>query len=261
MPTFACLQPDKRRARILAAPLCPRQNPQSPLVPLEEAVFQSTSRTRKGRARMRRLLGVVSVLVLVAAGESGAQELRVGPVFNRSDHPLIENPTGIGVSAGIPVHPRIGFRVGYQLSRDRFRSFGSTCVGLTLPEMEDKCAAEDRREASRYAVLMLSVPITVLSSGRVDLAVVPGYHCASLESDQTGLRSDRTRSAAKDMSGFGIGAEVRLRPWRWRQLHVVLGVHRTRLDRYEDGRQVDGYSPFEEDVSVTSIEVGVSYRR
>jgi hypothetical protein len=168
---------------------------------------------------------------------------------------------GIAFSAGVPVYRRIGIRVGYQLSQDHFGSFGSTCMGLIPPEMEDECAGEDRREESHYNALELSVPITVVSLNRINFDVIPSYHRASVESDQTGLRSDRRRSANKDMSGFGIGAEVNIQPVRWRQVYVFLGAHRTQLTRYEYQPIIDGYSPFEKDISVTSIQVGVSYRR
>ena len=210
---------------------------------------------------MRHILVLVSVLLIMCFGESGAQELRISPVFNQSDHDLLENPMGIAVSAGVPIYRRIGIRVGYQLSQDHFRSFGSTCVGLIPPEMEDECAGEDRREESQYNALDLSLPITVLSLDRIQFDLIPSYRRAAVESDQTGLRSDRRRSADKDMSGFGIGAEVNIQPLRWPQLHVFLGAHRTQLTRYKYEPVIDGYSPFEEDISVTSIQVGVSYRR
>lgn len=211
---------------------------------------------------MRHILVLVSVLPLWCFGESGAQELRISSVFNQSDHDLLENPTGIAFSAGVPIYRRIGIRAEYQLSQDQFRSFGSTCRGgPIMPEMEDECAGEDRREESHHNALKLSVPITVLSLGRINVDVIPSYSRASVESDQTGLRSDRRRSANKNMSGFGIGAEVNIQPLRWRPLHVFLGAHRTQLTRYKYEPVIDGYSPFEEDISFTSIEVGVSYRR
>jgi len=211
---------------------------------------------------LRHIPVLVSVLLLLCLGESGAQELRISPVFAQSDHDLLENPMGVAFSAGVPIYRQIGIRIGYQLSQDHFRSFGSTCRGgPIMPEMEEECAGENRREESHYNALELSVPITVLSLGRINLDVIPSYHRASVESDQTGLRSDRRRSANKDMSGFGIGAEVNIQPLRWPQLHVFLGAHRTQLTRYKYEPVIDGYSPFEEDISVTSIEVGVAYRR
>lgn len=210
---------------------------------------------------MRYVLVHVSVLLLLCFGESGAQELRISSVFNQSDHDLVENPVGIAFAAGVPIYWRIGIRVGYQVSRDRFQSFGSTCNGLIPPEMEEECAGENRREESRYDALELSVPITVLSLDRARFDVIPSYHRASMESDQTGLRTERRRSANKDMSGFGIGAEVRFQPLRWRQLQVFLSAHRTQLTRYKYEPIIDGYSPFEKDISVTSVEVGLSYRR
>ena len=209
---------------------------------------------------VRHILAVVLVSVFVCLGESGAQELRISSVFNQADHDLLENPTGVALSAGVPVYRWIGIRAEYQWSQDQFRSFGSTCWGgPIMPEMEEECAGEDRRNESHHNALKLSVPLTVLSLSRIDFDVIPSYHRASFESDQKGLRSDRKRSANKDMSGFGIGAEVNIQPLRWRQLHAFLGAHWTQLTRYRDETILDGYSPFEKDISVTSVEVGLSY--
>ena len=152
-------------------------------------------------------------------------------------------------------------RLGFETSGDRFSSFGSTCVGLIEPGREADCAGEDREEKAGVNAITVFFPITLFSSKRLEFELIPGFRHTRMENDQTGVVSDRTRSAKKDMFGFGLGAGVQLRPLANRQLHIFLAAHRARLNRYEDGTVIDGYSPFEMDQSVTQVEVGVSVRR
>lgn len=206
------------------------------------------------------------LLVLVLLGlffvpELGAQDLRIAAISTQSNHDLLGRPFGASMSAGFRVHSRIGVRLGFEASADRFSGFGSTCVGLIEPGREADCAAENRNEEAALNAVVVTVPITLVSTERIAVELIPGIRHAWLESDQTGVVSDRTRSANKAMYGLGLGAGVQLRPFATRRLRMFLSAHRARLYRYENGIIVDGYSPFEMDISLTQAEVGVSVHR
>jgi hypothetical protein len=199
-------------------------------------------------------------LLLSVAASSGAQEVRLGSVYSRPDHDLLGSPLGVSFSAGVRLHRLIGFRVGYERSRDSFSSFGSTCVGFIQPEMETDCADEARRERSGLNALVLSIPVTLHSGKRFEFGVVPGFRRVWIENERTGVVSGRSPSADKDMSGFGVGAEIQVRPLERREVRLYLAAHTTLLSRYEDELEIDGYSPFEQDISLAQLEFGLSHR-
>ncbi len=201
------------------------------------------------------------LLLLLATRMLHGQEIRAGVTYAWPDHDLLGHPVGAAVAAGIRVNRVVGLRLGYERARDRFESYGSTCVGLIPPEQAEDCADEARRESSTLGAMFLAVPLVLHSANRWEAGVIPGLRLAQLESDQTGVESGRTRSARKTMSGLFLGAEVRLRPVATKGLWVYVSLQRTVLRWYEDERKIDGYSPFEEDVNVTHAEVGLSVRR
>ena len=89
---------------------------------------------------MRRSANLAVVLLLLLSTPAlHGQEIRVGATFAWPDHDLLGHPVGGAVAAGIRVNRVIGLRFGYERARDRFESYGSTCVGLIPPDQAEEC--------------------------------------------------------------------------------------------------------------------------
>ncbi len=210
---------------------------------------------------MRTGTALMGLLALATPVPAEAQDIRVGAVQTWPDHALLGAPLGISVSAGWRAYPVIGVRIGYEAAWDEFSSFGSTCVGLIPPEGIKECGGEPRQESATLSAWEISVPLTVLQRDRLRLEVAPGFRLAHLNSDQTGEETGRRRSARKDMSGFDAGIDLLIQPLSSNLLTIFLGAHTTMFNRYQEEQIADGYTPFEEDVSVTRVTLGLSLRR
>jgi hypothetical protein len=193
------------------------------------------------------------------ARPAAAQELGVSVVHLRSDHELLESSTGFGVDAGIPLSSRVSLRLGYQASQATFAAFGSTCVGLVPPEQD--CAFEDRTDHARTRSLLLSVPLTLREMGRFAFALVPGVQWTSVETEQHGERSGRTRRASKRNPGVSLGVDVSFAPFGESPLAVVLSGSHSVLDPFRTEHIADGYTPFEERIGLTRAALGIFLRR
>lgn len=203
----------------------------------------------------RRLFGAL-VLVVLATPPAAAQELRVSALKMWPDHDLLGSPHGLGLAASARPFGRAGIRFGVEVSRDDFDSFGSTCVGLIPPDVD--CSGEPRREEARVRTLSLTVPVTVASSGRLRLDLLPGLRTAWLESEQTGTVSGRTRSAEKAMYGYELGAEAGMATVRRGALRIHLSGHVGTLEPYREEIVADGYTPFERRIDYWRLQLGLS---
>lgn len=206
------------------------------------------------------------VLLLVVASlcflppQAGAQEFRLGILQSWPGNTRLGSPTGVVVAAGIRPFKRVGIRLAYERGEDRFRTFGSTCVGLIPPEQVPECAPESRREVANLQAISLSAPVAILLQERLEVAMVPTFRSSWFKSERTGVVSDRELNADESMWGFGIGGEVLFQPFSAVPARVFLGAHAGFLGQTEYESIADGYSPFDEGFSLTQVELGIAYR-
>lgn len=194
---------------------------------------------------------------LAAASPASAQGPRVSTSLGWPDHPLLGHPLGIGVGLDVPIVPRVALRLGFEFSGDDFRSTGSTCVGFIPPGAD--CAPELREEKARMRTLNAALPVVLASVGEVRLDIVPTFQTTWLTSRQVGAESGRDLEASKRMYGYGIGVEAVWQSFRM-PVALFLGGYLGRLRPWEDERLLDGYSPFETDIQVRRIELGLMFR-
>jgi len=206
------------------------------------------------------LLASLVLACLPSVSELEAQELRLGVIQSWPGNTRLGNPTGVVVSAGERPFGRWGFRLAYEFGRDRFRTFGSTCVGFIPPEEVPGCAPESQREVATLQAISFSAPWTFLVRERFELSLVPTVRWSWFESERTGVVSSRELDADESMWGFGLGGEVRVQPAMDLPMAVFLGAHAGFLGQTEYLSIADGYSPFDEGFSLTHVEMGVAFR-
>jgi hypothetical protein len=200
------------------------------------------------------LLTFVSLAMLSSV--SFGQEIRVSALQAWPHHYLLGTPHGIGFEAGIDLFGPVGLRFGYERYHDRFERIGSTCVGLLRPG--DDCSDESLSAQSDIRAYVIAVPLSVFSSARLRLNAIPGYRSVMLESSQVGVASGRTLGSKKRMGGLQAGAEIVVAPVEGWPLRVALAGHVVNLNRYHSYIVVDGYNPFEADLFIAWLELGVS---
>lgn len=196
---------------------------------------------------------------LLLSGDVSAQELQVSGGKAWLDHDLLGAPLGVEIALGVQVAGGVGVRLGYEGYRDRFGSFGSTCVGLVSPD--EDCDGEARRDRARMSALTLGGVVSILRMDRATVALLPAVRTGSVSSSQTGERTGRARSAEKRVYGLELGGELRVRVHPGQPLFVHLRGSVGSLRRWTEEHIADGYTPFEEPVRFATLELGVSVRR
>ena len=199
---------------------------------------------------------VAVILIWVALPLAGtAQDVGIHGARLDPDHGLLGNPAGIGGAFNWNAKPWIGLRVEYTRAHDGFESFGSTCVGLSIPE---ECGAEDRAETASIDSWSMSLPVTLELGARIRLSFVPGIRRVHFDSAQRGRVSGRVRRATKNVLGPQAGIELRARVSRSVPIAVTLGGYVANLPWFEEVQIVDGYTPFEQSVSISWIQIGLT---
>lgn len=194
---------------------------------------------------------------LAAARPALAQELRIGVARVDTDHELLGTPTVLQASIGTGLIPKVGVRLGIQHGGAEFSSLGSTCVGLVPPD--EDCSPERRAEESTTTTLFVSVPSRV-SVGWGRVGVVPEVRRLVMKSRREGTRSGRVRTADKVAYGLGLGAELDVFLWDRPGVALHAAVHAATHPWFDEEIIADGYTPFEETVRLTWLEVGVTVR-
>jgi hypothetical protein len=205
-------------------------------------------------------LVLLGMTVFLTPMDAGAQELRLGLMQSWPGNNRLGSPTGLVASAGIRPFQRLGMRLAYERGQDRFRTFGSTCVGLIPPEQVPGCAPENQREVANLQSVSVSAPVTLLLRERFEVAVTPAFRWSWFNSERTGVESARELNADESMWGLGIGSEVLFRPSSSLPVQLFLGAHAGFLGQTEYESIADGYSPFDEGFSLTHVELGIAYR-
>ena len=201
---------------------------------------------------------LVSLALTAPQLAQGQVELRLDLMRVYADHDLLGAPTVLGVSIGTRLTRRVGVRLGLQHGGDDFSSAGTTCVGLVFPDAD--CGPEARAEESTISALVLGVPVTgSLAWGRV--AFVPELRRLVMKSRQEGSASGRVRSAEKVAWGLGLGGELEVFVWDRPRIGLHVGVHSAVHPWFDEEIIADGYTPFEETVHLTWLELGVTLRR
>jgi len=205
----------------------------------------------------------VMIGVAVAAGlggsvpEAAAQEVWFGGARGWTNHDLLRHPRGIEAGIEFGIRSRLSIQVGYQSSRNRFESFGSTCVGLVDPELD--CDGEGRAERGRVQRFAVAVPIAAYDPEWATILLTPEVYGASVSSLQYGERTGRSRSADQTMVGFGAGAEVRIPLVDHWPLHLRVAGSSGWLLPWRPEAVADGYTPFETTVRVSNLSIGLSF--
>jgi hypothetical protein len=207
------------------------------------------------------LVAALAASALLSAPVLEAQELRLGMVQSWPGNSRLGSPTGVVVSGGTRPFGRFGFRQAYEFGKDRFHTFGSTCVGLIPPEEVPGCEPEDQREVATLQSVSFSAPWAVHTRERLEISLVPTFRWSWFESERTGVTSDRELDADESMWGFGLGGEILVQPFSGAPLRLFLGAHAGFLGQTEYESIADGYSPFDEGFSLTQVEVGIVYRQ
>lgn len=202
---------------------------------------------------------LASVLLAVPVAEAAGQEIRAGVLKSWTTHAQLDDPWGWGLGVGFSIRDRVTVRLGYEWSGTDFESVGSTCTGLVDPE--DDCAEERRDERGRLKTATLSVPFALYERKRLEVDLMPPTYVATASNSQTGLRTGRTRSAQKVLVGFGIGGEVRVPVIE--PLPVYMRIHGSMawLAPWRTELIVDGYTPFDTGVGISTLEVGLVVTR
>lgn len=194
---------------------------------------------------------------LAPARSAQAQELMIGAARIDTDHDLLGTPTVLDASIGAELTPKVGVRLGIQHGGAEFSSLGSTCVGLVPPD--EDCSPERRGEESTTTALFVSVPL-MASVGWGRVGVVPEIRRLVMKSRQEGTRSGRVRTADKVAYGLSLGAELDVFVWDRPGIALHAAVHAATHPWFDEEIIADGYTPFEETVRLTWLEVGVMVR-
>lgn len=202
---------------------------------------------------------LVAGIFTLLLSEASAQDVRVGVGKGWLDHELLGAPVGAGVTLGIQLTDRLGLRAGYERYRQDFTSFGSTCVGLMPPDAD--CDGESRTDEARISAFTLTAPISLFTWDRVTVALVPGVRTGSVSNLQTGDRTGRRRSAEKNVIGLELGGELRTQIHPSHPFFADLRGSVGSLRRWNEENIADGYTPFEDPMGYTRLEVGLSVRR
>lgn len=204
-------------------------------------------------------LGLAGVVLVVPVAEAAAQEIRAGIVKSWTTHALLNDPSGWGVGVGFSIRDRVTVSLGYEWSGRDFESVGSTCSGLANPE--EDCAGERREDQGRMKTATLSVPLVMYERNRMKINLMPRTYLARVSSVQTGLRTGRTRSAEKMLVGFGMGGEVRVRVIKTLPVNMRILGSMAWLAPWRTEIIVDGYTPFDTGVRMSTLEIGLAVSR
>ena len=150
--------------------------------------------------------------------------------------------------------------MGYRYAADQFETFGSLC-GVVPPFNPEACASETLDETAKTQWAILALPVTVLSTDRVRIGLVPEYRFLWLDSHRQGLRSGAVQVSEAVMSGFAVGVEVQTKPLGSWPGGVFAALHAGALNHREHKVLIGGYAPFKEDISFVELELGVLFRR
>jgi hypothetical protein len=179
----------------------------------------------------------------------------IAAAAGRSNDDLLPNPSGPAIGATWPLNDRLATRVGLSHFADRQTRVGSTCVGLVLDPAE--CVEERIDSRSALTGVTLEFLATVARRGRLSLSLVPALSAVTVRADSRGAQSGRRLNASSGMIGVSGGAELSVVPSvRW-PVALRLGAHAAALQGPE-GSIVDGYSAFNDGISLTRFEIGLS---
>ena len=198
----------------------------------------------------------VVVAVLVVSQHAKAQEARLNFVQARTNHSLLGTLRGGSIELSVPLVPRIGLRLGYEVQRHEYHDLASTCSGLIPPNVD--CGPEPSDERAAMDEITLGVPVTLVTLHRMALEVTPALSLTSVEHTRRGLDSGGRLSADKSMWAAEVGVAVIVAPVSSWPIRVHVGWQRAVLRPMEQELVVDGYTPFEGSIGTTRWEVGAS---
>lgn len=208
-----------------------------------------------GFGRAARVLSLGAILA-AAASTLGAQEVRLAALWANPDLDLLGGLRGGAAAVGIRVHPRLAVRLGMErLSGDQLR-IGVPCAGLAQP---GTCGPEQVRDESSLNTFGIGLDATAVRSPYLDVHLVPMLGSASVESTTRGLASGREIAATRTLVSLDLGAELAIRPRPWFPLALHLAARFGTLFPRTKETIADGYTPFEDGVSIARYEAGVTW--
>ena len=204
-----------------------------------------------------------AVVALVLSGAvsapGGAQTVAVGAVRATSDHGLLGGHLD-GVAGGIGIRvfdTPASLRIGADWLSGSAHRRGVTCFGLVVEPCD-----EYLRDDAHFTAWSAGVGLRVVQWRRFALDVAGDFRRAKVHVDTrlaTGPGGTLTADKAVQGVAFSVGGSWV--PWARTPLALEAGVTTGNLQRRKDETLIDGYSPFERDFKVTSLRLGVAWRR
>ena len=208
--------------------------------------------------RPRNQLAAVILLVCGAAPAAApAQSVAVSAVRATSDHGLLGGHLdGIGGRIGIPIFTRVSLRVGAERLSGTSDRDGVTCIGVVEP------CDEALRDHARLSGYFVGVGLRVGQWHRFALNLAGDVRRAKVHVDTRFQDSPSgTLTANKAVKGVAFSVDGSWTPSVRIPVALEVGVTRGMMERRKDETLIDGYSPFERDFDLTSLRIGVTWRR
>ncbi len=147
------------------------------------------------------------------------------------------------------------YRLGFERAQRTRDAFGTPCFQDFFPS---ECDPEPLRDRARLQTAMIGVGARVINSGRVHVILTMDGGVGQVSSDIRGQTSNISLAASIARPAGEVGVELRYRPAPRVPLSIrargAFGVVLGSSDNV-----VDGYSPFDESITLSRMSLGVSW--
>jgi hypothetical protein len=170
-------------------------------------------------------------------------------------HELLGDMAG-GALMVSPGRSRIRF--GPELLTSSSTAVRSTCAGLIAPHMD--CDPEPTRMSGQIRAALIEAGVHVLKRTSVDVELLGAARLGDVRSRVQGLESARELRASKLVVGIDIGVATSWYPWLRRRAGFQFTASVGGLNPFPDNQVVDGYTPFENNMSIRRASLGFVIR-
>jgi hypothetical protein len=204
-----------------------------------------------------RLVACATALHLLSASTSAAQRISISDVFANTSQDLLKSPTGPMLTLTTPIARHVDLSLTVSRLQGTEHGNAVVCGGLINP---DRCPVEPFAQTGRLSVVGIGADWRLVTTRAVEVSLKPQFLWGRARSETLGGLTGNRLFSDEGQLGFSGGLELRAFPVQRFPVGVVAGGAVGRLGPTHLDNLIDGYSPFNQWFTATTLYVGGVFR-
>lgn len=207
--------------------------------------------------KVRQHIKIFLIFFLLLPFFGVAQEISVSTLKINSGHYELESPRGIGFAAAYPLNKKLRLIVEYNYSKNE-RVFYGQLVGGFIPTPIR--FAENVESTTTLNVVEIGLMINLFRAYNFQFSLTPSFGWNILDASRYG-RSSQDTAALFGATKTGLGVALRLETPKVRSLPFIFFVSAKAKALLSTNVYItDIELPFYEEIDLTQLQAGVSFR-